>query len=230
MEYTDNISSLAMANISLALIANIFLAGITIFLLKRNQNPNGFSFYGLLLFNVIVFILSIVLLRLDISIGTGIGLFAVLSMLRFRSKVLQFKEMISLLLLITIGIVHASSPAALSIGELLLFDALILFITIAICTRSSKAYPINITLNNKDLVKVNNKVEFKQSLENKLGCRVKSYSIVNINLNRNKVEVIAMVDENCPKKPSFTSSKKSFHKLFEISQSVDNKALRVNNL
>lgn len=230
MELTNNISTLALANISMSLILNITLAGTTIFLLKRNQKSYGFSFYSLLMFNVIVFILSIVLFRLDISIGTGIGLFAVLSMLRFRSKVLDFKEMIYLLLLITIGIVHASFPVILSIGELLLFDILILLIATAICTRSSKAYPVNITLNNKDLLKVDDKIAFQKTLENKLGCHVKSYSIVNINLDRNKVEVIALVDENCHKKHAAISSKRPLFNIFEIGQTVDNKALMADNL
>lgn len=67
-------------------------------------------------FNVIIFMLTFLLNMVQMSIGAAFGLFAVFSMLRYRTEGLSAKDMTYLFLVIAIGLlsaVHQGEPAQL---------------------------------------------------------------------------------------------------------------------
>lgn len=58
-------------------------------------------------FNIVIFTISFLLNRVEISMGAAFGLFAVFSMLRYKTEEISIKDMTYLFLTIAIGIVSA---------------------------------------------------------------------------------------------------------------------------
>ncbi len=63
-----------------------------------------FTFFS---FNIIIFLISFLLNKVELSMGAAFGLFAVFSMLRYRTEDLSIKDMSYLFLVIAIGLVAA---------------------------------------------------------------------------------------------------------------------------
>ena len=94
---------------------------ITLFFLVRvcfiNKSAMGASSSTYYMFGLGVFLVTYSLKSIDISIGFAFGLFAIFSMLRYRTEVIPFKEMTYLFLVTVASLLCAVSP--LSAIELL---------------------------------------------------------------------------------------------------------------
>ena len=77
-----------------------------------------FTFF---LFNIIIFIITFVLNKTNISMGAAFGLFAVFSMLRYRTEGISMKEMTYLLIAIALGLINA---IGLNLIPILVFNSI----------------------------------------------------------------------------------------------------------
>lgn len=64
-------------------------------------------FFTFFIFNVIIFMICFLLNKVDLSMGAAFGLFAVFSMLRYRTEDISIKDMSYLFLVIAIGLISA---------------------------------------------------------------------------------------------------------------------------
>src|SRR2546430_8527310 len=64
-------------------------------------------FFMFVIFNLIIFLVSFLLNKVELSMGAAFGLFAVFSMLRYRTENITIKDMTYLFLSIAIGLVCA---------------------------------------------------------------------------------------------------------------------------
>jgi hypothetical protein len=64
-------------------------------------------FFMFAIFNIIIFLISFLLNKVDLSMGAAFGLFAVFSMLRYRTESISIKDMTYLFLCIAFGLVTA---------------------------------------------------------------------------------------------------------------------------
>ena len=64
-------------------------------------------FFMFVIFNLIIFLISFLLNKVELSMGAAFGLFAVFSMLRYRTESISIKDMTYLFLCIAIGLVTA---------------------------------------------------------------------------------------------------------------------------
>src|SRR5215204_3802746 len=64
-------------------------------------------FFMFVIFNLIIFLISFLLNKVELSMGAAFGLFAVFSMLRYRTDNISIKDMTYLFLCIAIGLVTA---------------------------------------------------------------------------------------------------------------------------
>jgi len=71
---------------------------------KYKHNDLFFTFF---IFNLIIFLICFLLNRIEMSLGAAFGLFAVFSMLRYRTEDLSIKDMTYLFLVIAIGLISA---------------------------------------------------------------------------------------------------------------------------
>ena len=64
-------------------------------------------FFTYFLFNLIIFIITYLLNKVDLSMGAAFGLFAVFSLLRYRTENISAKDMTYLFIVIALGLVSA---------------------------------------------------------------------------------------------------------------------------
>src|SRR5438876_9515255 len=85
------------------LAAIILLVRVIYFPIYRQRE----YFFMFVIFNLIIFLISFLLNKVDLSMGAAFGLFAVFSMLRYRTEDISIKDMTYLFLCIAIGLVSA---------------------------------------------------------------------------------------------------------------------------
>lgn len=86
-----------------------------------------FTFF---LFNIIIFIITYLMNKVDMSLGAAFGLFAVFSMLRYRTEGISTKDMTYLFIVIAIGLICAVSKG--TYFELTLITAILIAFTYAL--------------------------------------------------------------------------------------------------
>jgi len=82
---------------------------------RKNKNY-AFSFY---IFSMLVFFLCYLLSGIKLEMGFAFGLFAIFSILRYRTISIPMKEMTYLFLVIAVGVINALTTKKVSLTELL---------------------------------------------------------------------------------------------------------------
>lgn len=103
-------------NIGIDLIAILI---IIIFVYYPNNRRREYIF-TFVLFNVVIFLLTYVLNEVKISMGAAFGLFAVFSMLRYRTQGISMKDMTYLFIFIATGLLNAIHLEIYEIIDLLM--------------------------------------------------------------------------------------------------------------
>lgn len=111
------------------LIMSLALTLLINFGLKRKTLSND-TVFVYFMFGIGVFIVTYALRIVEMSFGFAFGLFAIFSMLRYRTEVLSFREMTYLFLVIVVALLCAVSP--LNLLELLIVIALIAIATVVL--------------------------------------------------------------------------------------------------
>lgn len=88
---------------------NLATVLLIILLIYYPENKKQETIFSFILFNVVIFLLTYVLNDIKISMGAAFGLFAVFSMLRYRTAGISMKDMTYLFVFIAIGLVSAIS-------------------------------------------------------------------------------------------------------------------------
>jgi len=100
---------------------------ISIFVLVKycyyRRTPNREFLFSFFLFGTGVFIVSYMLRSVEVSMGFAFGLFAIFSMLRYRTEAISIKSMTYLFLVITVSLL--SAVGKISPIELILINGLI---------------------------------------------------------------------------------------------------------
>ena len=78
------------------------------------------------LFNAIIFMIMYVMNNVDMDFGVAFGLFAVFSILRYRTEDIPIKEMVYLFIIIAVALVNSLSTKKVSWAEILFANAVIL--------------------------------------------------------------------------------------------------------
>src|SRR5947207_37093 len=85
------------------IISVFILVRFVYFPLYRNRKY-VFTFF---VFNVIIFLITYLLNKVDLSMGAAFGLFAVFSILRYRTENISAKDMTYLFIVIALGLISA---------------------------------------------------------------------------------------------------------------------------
>ena len=83
---------------------SVFLLVRAIYLPIYQKKDFIFTFF---LFNTVIFIITYLLNKVDLSMGAAFGLFAVFSLLRYRTEDIAAKDMTYLFIVIALGLVNA---------------------------------------------------------------------------------------------------------------------------
>ena len=128
-------------------------------------------------FNIIVFFISYLLNRVEMSTGAAFGLFAIFSMLRYRTEGISARDMTYLFLCIAIGLISAVSAG--SFIMLILITGFILIVTFLLesgLMLKNRSF-MQINFDRADLVHPDKRTELKAELERRTGLSINHIEI-----------------------------------------------------
>ena len=154
-------------------IATILLIILVIYYPNYRKMDTIFTF---ILFNIVIFLLTFVLNKVKISMGAAFGLFAVFSMLRYRTAGIGMKDMTYLFIFIAIGLL---SGIQLDYYELAIICGIIFAVTLLMDTRLilKREQSKNIQFEKIDLVKPENHDLLMEELKQRTGLNIHRISI-----------------------------------------------------
>ena len=173
MTYLNLLNSEIGARFAVDMVATIILIrGIYFTNYKRTD-----LFLTFFSFNTVVFFTSYMLNRVDMSIGSAFGLFAVFSMLRYRTTGISTKDMTYLFLCITLGMLNAVAPAdfvSLSILSVIMLGLIFLLESKWVVKKEQ----INtIVYDNVQLIQAGRETELLADLQKRTGLSIHRYEV-----------------------------------------------------
>ncbi len=143
------------------------------------------------LFNILIFFLCGLLNSVKLSTGFAFGLFAIFSILRYRTEQISIKDMTYLLAVIAVAVMNALFGKKVSLIELLFTNALILaaaYVLEHLWLTRHEAMRLLI-YERIDLIKPENRERLYADLHERLGVKVSRVEIGRIDLLRDTVQL-----------------------------------------
>ena len=145
--------------------------GIIHFLYYRKSHRNDF-YFTFMLMTVAIFFLVYFMMGMDrgkATMGVGLGLFGIFSIMRYRTDTMPVREMTYLFLIVCLSVVHSMAE---SFGELLIVDVLTI-IAIIICEMRFKIHATKlIQYDRVELIKPEKREELIADLEARTGLKI----------------------------------------------------------
>lgn len=163
----------------ISLLINAGTMLILILLVYYPNNKRYESIFTFVMFNLMIFMLTFVLNKIKLSMGAAFGLFAVFSMLRYRTQGISMKDMTYLFIFVGLGLISA---IRLEYYELIIICAVVVAVTFLLDCRwlirheSSK----QIRYENIDLINKNRSQELIEDLKKRTGLNVHRFEIEKI--------------------------------------------------
>ena len=147
-------------------------------------------FFTFMIISVAIFFLVYLMMGMDrgkATMGVGLGLFGIFSIMRYRTDAMPVREMTYLFVVVCLSVVHAMADtlgvnaAGVMIGtplvELLVIDVIVI-LSIVIFERSLKVQASKLVQYDRiDLIKPERREELKADLEARLGLKVVSVRV-----------------------------------------------------
>lgn len=139
---------------------------------KRRDFYFTFTLSSIAVFFLVFFmIFALEDLKTKTSIGIGIGLFGIFSIMRYRTDAMPVREMTYLFVIIALSVINAIAASA-TLVELLLINMIVVF-AIWLCERRLKIRPAKLVQYDRiDLIAPDRKEELKADLQQRLGIPV----------------------------------------------------------
>jgi hypothetical protein len=162
-------------------------------------------FFMFAIFNLIIFFISFLLNKVDLSMGAAFGLFAVFSMLRYRTESISIKDMTYLFLCIAIGLVTAvtkikGAPDTMEYVFLGGLNGVVLLITWMLESNRffKKEHYRLVVYENIELIQSHRHQDLMTDLKTRTGINIHRFSIVRINFLKDSALIKVYFYENHP--------------------------------
>lgn len=158
-------------------LTSVFILIRLIFYKNYKKADQYLTFFA---FNLVIFLITYLLNKVEMSMGAAFGLFAVFSMLRYRTESISTKDMTYLFLVIAIGLLSAISKGGWD--ELALLNGIILTATFLLESNwlIKKEFTKNIVYDNINLITPEKRTELLSDLKKRTGFNVHRVEIQEI--------------------------------------------------
>lgn len=172
----------------ISLLINIAtMAFITLFIYYplNRRIETIFTFF---MFNLMIFLLTFVLNKIKISMGAAFGLFAVFSMLRYRTESISMKDMTYLFIFIAVGLISAIQ---LEYHELGIICAVVIISTFLLDSKLilKRELSKRIDYENIEFIKPEYRKQLIDDLQNRTGLKIHRVYIQKIDFLRDAADI-----------------------------------------
>ncbi|MBQ9671506.1 MAG: DUF4956 domain-containing protein [Prevotella sp.] len=169
--------------------------GIIHFLYYRKSHRNDF-YFTFMLMTVAIFFLVYFMMGMDrgkATMGVGLGLFGIFSIMRYRTDAMPVREMTYLFLIVCLSVVHAMAE---SYGELIVVDVLTVS-AIIVCELRFKVHATKlIQYDRVELIKPEKREELIADLESRTGLKILKIDVGGIDFLKDSVVLRVTYDND----------------------------------
>ena len=190
----------ALQKISGKFAWRLFIDFVSVFILVRLIYYRIYKstelFFTFFIFNLVIFLIAFLLNKVDLSMGAAFGLFAVFSMLRYRTEDISIKDMTYLFLVIAFGLMSAVTKIKdtsdvleyLFLGGI---NATVLLITYFLESSAlmKKEGTKIVIYENIELIKEGKQKELLADLSSRTGVVVHRYTIQKVDFLRDSAQI-----------------------------------------
>lgn len=172
---------------------------ISLFVIVRliyfQRYKNKAFFLPFAIFNIIIFLITYLLNKVDLSLGAAFGLFAVFGIMRYRSEDISIKNLTYLFIVIAIGLLSAIAKG--SWEEIVFYNFIIIVITYFLeSTMLGKQENTKIIIyDNTANLNPEKRNELIQDLKNRTGYNIKKIEIERIDFLRDSAVLRVYYEE-----------------------------------
>lgn len=190
--HLEKFDPILLTGLVLRFLFNIGMAAVLILLVYKRNCQNKEFVFTLFSFNMIIFALCTILNNVELSIGSGFGLFAVFTMMRYRSEQLQIKDMTYLLIMVGMGFINSTFQGPIGPFEIVFLNiAMITFLFILEKSIfNQNLVKQKIKYEKLELLKVGSKQLLRQDLESRIGARVVDIKVESVNYLEGSANII----------------------------------------
>ena len=168
------------------LIVIVIITNVIYYKSSRNK-PYMFT---MLIFNITIFMVCTLLNNLTLSIGFAFGIFALFSVLRYRTTTIPIKEMTYLFVAISIAIINALVNDKVSIAELVFTNGVILIAAFVLDKFLLKNEQVKTIIFEKiELVKPENRSMLLDDLQSRTGLNINRIEVGKIDFLKDVAEI-----------------------------------------
>ena len=176
------------------LVMFILNFAVTVFIIRFVYYPSQrskeyvFTFFAL---NAVTFLISSLLFSVDVSVSFGFGLFAIFSILRYRTDPIPTREMTYLFVTMTLPIFNAVLVSQSQWASLLVANLTMVVVLYVVEKEWGFQYEIkkSITYEKIDLIKPENRFLLLKDLQQRTGLPIKRLEIGRIDFLRDTAEI-----------------------------------------
>ena len=146
-------------------------------------------FFTYFIFNVIIFLVTYMMNKVEMSLGAAFGLFAVFGILRYRTEGISIKDMTYLFLCIAVGLITAVAKGGWD--ELLLINFIILSVTALLESGilMKKELAKTVQYEHIEMIKPENHQKLLEDLRTRTGYDIHRFNIVKIDFLRDTASI-----------------------------------------
>jgi hypothetical protein len=197
----------ALQKVSFKLFYRLLIDFMAVFILIRGVYFHVYKrtelFFTFFIFNLVIFLICFLLNKVDLSMGAAFGLFAVFSMLRYRTEDISIKDMSYLFLVISIGLISAVTKIKNANDTyeyifLILINSTIIILAYLLESKAlfkKEAIQI-INYDNMDLVRSQDQTALLEDIKTRTGIKAHRISINKIDLIKPSVQIKVYYFEN----------------------------------
>ena len=190
----------AVQKVSLKLIVRLIIDFAAVIVLVRgvyfHVHKRREHFFTYFIFNLVIFLICFLLNKVDLSMGAAFGLFAVFSMLRYRTEDISIRDMSYLFLVIAMGLINAVTKIKGASDEFeYLFLAIINVVIIVIAWALESPLLIRkesvqtITYDNIELIKSEHREKLLDDLKSRTGLPIHRITIGKIDFLKDAASI-----------------------------------------
>ncbi len=163
-------------------LINIVFILVLIWGIYYKINKNSEYIFNFIIFNILIFFVSSILSDLELKTGFAFGLFAIFSILRYRTEQIPIKEMTFMFMSIIIATINSTVTSSLSLVEILFANIVIILATYFMEKKWLKNYKPSkkVLFDNIDLIHQDKKDELIKELEKRIGLKISDVKIEKI--------------------------------------------------
>lgn len=176
---------------------NLVVAIAIIRFIYYPASQNKSYVFAFLVFNTVIYFVMTMLTRIELSLGVGFGLFAIFTVLRYRTEEIPIREITYLFLTIALPVMNSSLASGGNFDRLIVANATTIVLLYVLEHEWGFKFELSkrITYEKIELVTPANMVALLDDLRQRTGLAVKRVEIGRIDFLRDTAELRIFYDE-----------------------------------